>query len=109
MLFRSLLASQDGVALCDRLLRAGLPAGPVLAVDQAMAAPHTAARAMVAEVDGLRMLGTPIKLSRTPGGVRARPPRFGEHGTEVLTRAGYAAADIRWLQEAGVLHVARRR
>ncbi|HEY0420287.1 MAG TPA: CoA transferase, partial [Acetobacteraceae bacterium] len=65
------LAGQDGHALCQRLLRMGLPAGPVLAVDESMAAAHTETRAMVTELDGYRGLGTPIKLSRTPGGTRA--------------------------------------
>ena len=42
----------------------------------------TAAREMVTELDGYRGLGTPIKLSRTPGGTRRKPPRYGEHGDE---------------------------
>lgn len=107
-------AGQDGHALCDRLLRAGLPAGPVLAVDEAVAAPHTAARAMVTEMptaDGgtYRALGTPIKLSRTPGGTRAPPPRFGEHGAEVLAGLGYTDDEIDALRDAGALHERRRR
>ncbi len=107
-------ATQDGYALCDRLLRAGLPAGPVLAVDEAVAAPHTAARAMVTEMptdDGgtYRALGTPIKLSRTPGGTRAPPPRFGEHGAEVLAGLGYTEDEIEALRDAGALHERRRR
>jgi formyl-CoA transferase len=107
--FTGVLAEVDGEALCERLLRIGLPAGPVLAVDQSMAAPHTAAREMVTELDGYRGLGTPIKLSRTPGGTRQRPPRFGEHGTAVLRAHGFSEAEIGALREAGVLLDARRR
>ena len=59
-----------------RMLAAGLPAGPVLYVDEAMAADHTAHRAMVTELGSYRGLGTPIKLSRTPGGTRSVPPRL---------------------------------
>jgi formyl-CoA transferase len=61
------LADEDGHALCAAMLSAGLPAGPVLHVDEAMEAAHTAHREMVTEFDGYRGLGTPIKLSRTPG------------------------------------------
>ena len=108
------MAQQDGHALCGALLRAGLPAGPVLAVDEAMAASHTAARAMVTELPlpgggQYRALGTPIKLSRTPGGTRAAPPRFNEHGADVLAGLGYAEAEIEAMRRDGILLDTRRR
>ena len=102
-------AAQDGHDLTDRLIRAGIPAGPVLAVDEAMAAGHTAAREMVTELDGYRALGTPIKLSRTPGGTRRKPPRFGEHGDAVLAEHGYSAEEIAALKQDGVVLERRRR
>jgi len=107
-------AEEDGEALCQALLRAGLPAGPVLAVDQAMQAEQTAARAMVTELplEGggtYRALGTPIKLSRTPGGTRAPPPRFNEHGADVLAGLGYTDAEVQQLRADGILHDTRRR
>ncbi len=107
-------AEQDGQALCQALLRAGLPAGPVLAVDQAVQAEHTAARAMVAELplDGggtIRALNTPIKLSRTPGGARTPPPRFNEHGADVLAGLGYTEAEVQQLRSDGILRDTRRR
>lgn len=112
-LLTAAFAAQDGHALADRLLRAGLPAGPVLAVDEAVLAPHTAARAMVTEVpDGdatYRALGTPIKLSRTPGGTRSPPPRFNQHGDDVLAGLGYDTDEIAGLKQAGVVHETRRR
>ncbi|HEY8609958.1 MAG TPA: CaiB/BaiF CoA-transferase family protein [Roseomonas sp.] len=97
------LLTEDGHALCDRMLKAGLPAGPVLYVDEAVAAPHTAARNMVAEIGEFRALNTPIKLSRTPGGARAVPPRFNEHGEAVLSAAGYSAEEIEALKARGIL------
>ena len=106
--FQDLLAGQDGTALADRLLRAGVPAGPVLAVDEALAAPHTQVRQMVTELDGYRGLGTPIKLSRTPGGTRRAPPRFGVHGAEVLAEHGFSAEEIDALAREGVLCTVRR-
>lgn len=102
------LAAEDGHELCDRMLKAGLPAGPVLHVDEAMAAPHTAHRQMVTELGWYRGLGTPIKMSRTPGGTRAAPPRFNEHGEEILTRHGFSEQEIAELKAQGVVVEARR-
>jgi len=105
----ALLADQDGHELCLRLLNQGLPAGPVMPIDESMVAPHTAARDMVTELDDYRGLGTPIKLSRTPGGTRRKPPRYGEHSDEVLREHGFSAADIATLKSGGVLYTSRRR
>jgi formyl-CoA transferase len=105
----SAFAEQDGHALSDRLLRLGLPAGPVLAVDEALAAGQTAARGMLTELDGYRGLGTPIKLSRTPGGTRRKPPKFAEHSTQVLREHGYSEDAIAGLRRDGVVHAVRRK
>jgi formyl-CoA transferase len=102
-------AGEDGRELTQRMLQAGLPAGPVQHVDEAMSAEHTAHREMVTELDGYRGLGTPIKLSRTPGGTRHPPPRFAEHTQEVLARHGFSEAEIAALREEGVLVESRRR
>ncbi|HEX3347836.1 MAG TPA: CoA transferase [Acetobacteraceae bacterium] len=101
-------AREDGHALCDRLIRAGVPAGPVLFVDEVLEGPHTEARAMVTELDGFRGLGTPIKLSRTPGGTRRKPPKFGEHADEVLAQHGFSEGEIARLRADGIVHTVRR-
>ncbi len=107
--FAPLLADQDGHELCIKLLKMGLPAGPVLFVDQSMAAPHTEVRQMVTELDGYRGLGTPIKLSRTPGGTRRKPPRYSEHADEVLGEFGFHADEIAEMRRDGILHDVRKK
>jgi crotonobetainyl-CoA:carnitine CoA-transferase CaiB-like acyl-CoA transferase len=102
-------ANEDGHELTRRMLAAGLPAGPVLNIDEAMAADHTAHRKMVTELGGYRGLGTPIKLSRTPGGTRSAPPRFNEHGEAVLRARGFSEAEIAALARDGVLVQKRRK
>ena len=91
------------------MLAAGLPAGPVLNVDEAMAADHTAHRNMVTEIGAYRGLGTPIKLSRTPGGTRSASPRFNEHGEAVLRGRGFSEAEIEALARKGALVEKRRK
>jgi formyl-CoA transferase len=102
-------AELDGFVIADTLIRRGVPAGPVLAVDEATASPQAAARAMVTELDGYRGLGTPIKFSRTPGGTRRRPPRFAEHTAEVLGEHGFSRDEIAALRRGGIVHTVRRK
>ncbi len=106
---QSALADKDGQAFTLTLLKAGLPAGPVRPIDEAMAAPHTTARDMVTELGNYRGLGTPIKLSRTPGGTRRPPPQFAEHGDEVLGEYGFTETEIAELRSAGVVLDSRRK
>jgi crotonobetainyl-CoA:carnitine CoA-transferase CaiB-like acyl-CoA transferase len=101
-------AKEDGQKLADRLIRNGVPAGPVLWVDEATTAPHTAHREMVTELDWYKGVGTPIKFSRTPGGTRSTPPKFGEHGAVVLAKHGYSADEIAAFEKSGVLLTKRR-
>jgi crotonobetainyl-CoA:carnitine CoA-transferase CaiB-like acyl-CoA transferase len=51
-----------------------VPATLVRPLPQVLDAEDVAARGMVTELDGLRMLGVPVRLSRTPGSIRT-PPR----------------------------------
>ena len=71
---------------------AGIPSGPVLEFDQAMADPHVVARGMAVETahpaaGTVKTLGIPVKLSETPGELRRPAPRLGEHTAEVLGSA----------------------
>jgi crotonobetainyl-CoA:carnitine CoA-transferase CaiB-like acyl-CoA transferase len=91
------LAREDAAPLCARLMAAGVPAGPVHSVPQALQHPHTAARDMVVEKDGYRGLGVAVKLGRTPGSVRRAPPRLGADTREVLRGAGLSEEEIRKL------------
>jgi formyl-CoA transferase len=63
---------------------------------------------MVTELGSYRGLGTPIKMSRTPGGTRAAPPRFNEHGDDILARHGFTAEEVAELKTKGIVVAARR-
>lgn len=73
--------------LCQDLMEAGVPAGPVNTVAEAMQQPHAKARDMVIERPDYRGIGLPIKLSGTPGHVGCRPPRLGEHNDEIIKKS----------------------
>ncbi len=98
----------DGAELALRLIRNGVPAGPVLPIDEATAAPHTAHREMVTELDWYKGIGTPIKFSRTKGGTRRPPPKFAQDGSEILKQLGYTEDEIAGLEQGGVVFTKRR-
>jgi crotonobetainyl-CoA:carnitine CoA-transferase CaiB-like acyl-CoA transferase len=83
---------------------------PVLGLDEALASPLFAAREMVVEVEQpgvaepIRLLGTPVKLSRTPGApAGVGGPVLGAHTDAVLAEAGYDAAAIARLKADGAV------
>ena len=51
----------------------------------------------------------PIKLSRTPGGARSQPPKFNQHGREVLLARGFTEEEIAALENDGVIVQTRRK
>ncbi len=110
-LLEAKLADFECDALCDTLLRQGVPAGPVNAIPEVFTHPHTLHRGMRASVKGdeWEAPGIAAKLSRTPGTVRTAPPRFGNATREVLVETGYTATEVESLIETGVALTERRR
>ncbi len=82
-----------------------VPVGPVNTADKLFVDPHLEARGMLVEVeqpDGSRPVvlpGPPIKMTATPAGIYRRPPRLGEHTTEILSEVGMTAPPSR--EESG--------
>ena len=87
----------------------GLPCGPLNNVAQAAALLQVKAREMLVEVEHPRigrfpLPNTPVKLSRTPGGVRGPSPGLGQHTDEVLRELlGLPVAELGRLREAGAI------
>jgi len=78
---------------------AGVPAGPVHSLGEALEHPQTRARGMVVDLvhpdaGATRAIGCPVHLSRTPARITRPAPRLGEHTREVLREAGYTDSDI---------------
>jgi crotonobetainyl-CoA:carnitine CoA-transferase CaiB-like acyl-CoA transferase len=86
-----------------------VPFSPIYNAAEIFADPHFAARQMLPEVEQpgsatpVAVPGVPVKLSVTPGGVRHRAPKLGEHGAELLAEFGIAPERIAALAGAGVV------
>ena len=97
------MAALDGETLTTRLLDRGVPCGVVQGLPDVLTHPHTRHRRMVYEEGAYKGVGAPVKLSRTPPALRRTPPAFGAGNREVLTEAGYSAAEIDRLIDAGIV------
>jgi crotonobetainyl-CoA:carnitine CoA-transferase CaiB-like acyl-CoA transferase len=87
---------------------AGIPAGPVYAMDGAMDHPQTRHRKMVVErqhpiLGTVSLLGLPVKFSQTPGDVHRIPPALGEHTDEILRELGFDDEKLRRLREETIV------
>lgn len=79
---------------------------PVLDLDEALSSELVREREMVVEVaqpelGPVRLLGMPVKFSRTPGDPTRPAPALGEHTSEVLREAGIAGEEVEALLESG--------
>jgi len=97
--------SAHWLALFDN---AGVPAGPVHTIGQALSHPQTLARGMVVEVDHptlgqMQAVGCPIHFSDTPTQIDRAAPDLGQHTREILENYGYSATDIDALYQAGAV------
>jgi crotonobetainyl-CoA:carnitine CoA-transferase CaiB-like acyl-CoA transferase len=101
-------ARRTTAAWVERLLRAGVPAGPIYRMNEVMDDAQVRHREMVVEVEHpragrVRVNGVPVKFSETPGGVVAPPPVLGEHSEAVLRELGCDTAEISTLRRDGVI------
>jgi len=94
------------------LTKNGIPVGAINTLAQVVEHPQVKARGAIVEIDHpragkVRMVGVPVRLSATPGSVRAPAPALGEHTDEVLRDLlGLSAPEIDALRAAGALGAA---
>src|SRR5260370_7154833 len=69
----AVFSQYDAEPLCDRLLAAGLPAGPVQRIDQALTSPHTAHPGDSIATASDKAVASPIPLERTQPNPPKRP------------------------------------
>ena len=82
---------------------AGIPAGPINSIGQALADPQVAYRQMVQEMDRFRLVGSPLRLDAASTDSPLPPPSLGEHTARVLGEIGIEESSIRRLQAAQVI------
>jgi formyl-CoA transferase len=99
------LTGRTSAEWVERFNEAGVPSGPIYAIDEMFADPqveHLGIAQSVTRKDKskMRLVAQPVTLSRTPSRLAARPPELGEHTSAVLKEFGFSARDIAALRKA---------
>ena len=91
------------------LLPAGVPMGAINRIDHVVEHPQVTARGALVECEHpvagqIRMVGPPVRMSETPGGVRRPAPLVGEHTESVLREMlGMKDDEIARLRQSGAI------
>jgi len=89
---------------------AGLPYSPINTIKDICEDPHISYRKMLVDIEQprvgkMKIAGSPIHLSETPGAVYAPAPLLGEHSEEVLrTLLAYSDEEIERLKDEGIIN-----
>jgi crotonobetainyl-CoA:carnitine CoA-transferase CaiB-like acyl-CoA transferase len=86
----------------------GIPNGPINDMEALFNDKQVLERDMVVEMshptaENIKLVGSPLKLSRTPAEIRRHPPLFGEHTKEVLGQLGYTEPDIKEMEQNRII------
>ena len=87
----------------EKLEAAGIPAGPINTISQALADVQAQHRGMVRTMAGLSVMGSPVRIDGDRADSDLPPPALGEHTNDVLAEYLQDASDIERLRSAGVI------
>jgi formyl-CoA transferase len=100
-------AKHTSKKLVEKLNAAGVPTGPIYAINEVFADPQVehlkVAQTVKAKDRSVTLVGQPVTLSRTPSKLVTPPPRLGEHTSAVLKEFGFSAKQIAELRRAGAI------
>ncbi|PPR79685.1 MAG: Acetyl-CoA:oxalate CoA-transferase [Alphaproteobacteria bacterium MarineAlpha2_Bin1] len=104
-----LLSEKDGLKISNKLLKLGVPAGPILDMQGILNHEHTQNRNMIVKKDNYYGLGIPIKFQRTPGSIRKKPPTFAEDTERVFNSVNISKKEISELIKKKIIFTKRKK
>ena len=107
-LIEAVTVTQPRAHWLARCEEAGVPAGPIYSVPEALDDAHARARGMVQElthprIGSVKGLGNPVKMSATPPVMAKTAPALGEDTDVILRELGLDAGEIATLRDKGVV------
>jgi len=102
------IATRPAAEWLDRFEAAGIPAGPINRIGQALGDPqaehrHAVRRFGEGALGEVPTVGSPLRFDGERADADLPPPALGEHTDEVLAELGIAADEIERLRGAGVI------
>jgi crotonobetainyl-CoA:carnitine CoA-transferase CaiB-like acyl-CoA transferase len=107
-LIHAILATRPAQEWLDVLMKADVPCGPIVDRPRVAYEEQVVANEMIVPVDHpvvgrTRIMGVPVRLSKTPSVPLSAAPLLGEHTDAILNELGYSPERIATLREAGVI------
>jgi formyl-CoA transferase len=97
------IATKPSAEWLQQLERAGIPAGPINRVTQALHDVQAQHRGVVRTIAGMQLVGSPIHIDRERVDADLPPPALGEHTQAVLGELGIDDEEIARLRGAGIV------
>jgi formyl-CoA transferase len=97
------IARRPAADWLEQLERAGIPAGPINRISQALSDVQAQHRQMVRTIAGMPLVGSPVRLDGARADSDLPPPALGEHTGEVLAQIGLDDRTAEALGAAGVI------
>ena len=86
-----------------KLDAAGIPAGPINTISEALADVQAQHRQMVRTIAGVPLMGSPVRLDGERADSDLPPPALGQHTNEVLAGLSLDSRELERLRSAGVI------
>ena len=97
------IAAKGAAEWLRELEAAGIPAGPINRISQALADVQAQHRGMVRTIAGMPLVGSPLRLEGERADSDLPPPALGEHTRDVLGQIGLDEKAIVELEDAGIV------
>ena len=97
------IRQQPAAEWLRRLEAAGIPAGPINRMTQALTDVQAEHRQMIRTIAGIPLVGSPVRLDGERTDSDRPPPGLGEHTADVLAALGLASEEVERLRAAKVI------
>jgi formyl-CoA transferase len=96
-------AQKPAAEWLEQLEAAGIPAGPINRISQALEDVQAQHRQMVRTIAGIPLVGSPVRLDGARADSDLPPPALGEHTDEVLASLGVDVGEAARLRAEGAI------